>query len=45
MGLGLSVCTGIAVDHDGRLFLEESVKGACFTLELPIEREAALVVN
>ncbi len=45
MGLGLSVCTGIAVDHDGRLLLEESIKGACFTLELPIEREAALVVN
>ena len=36
-GSGLSVCAGIARDHDGRLLVEKSDRGACMTLELPLK--------
>jgi len=45
MGLGLSICTGIAQDHDGRLLVEESARGARITLELPIEQSAVMEAN
>ena len=44
-GLGLSVCAGIARDHDGRLLVEKSDRGACMTLELPLKQSAVLASN
>jgi len=43
-GLGLSICTGIACDHHGRLFVEDCAQGACVVLELPINPPAALAL-
>ncbi len=45
MGLGLSICTGIAQDHDGRLLVEKSARGARIALELPIEQSAVMEAN
>ncbi|HEY6798326.1 MAG TPA: HAMP domain-containing sensor histidine kinase [Kineosporiaceae bacterium] len=40
-GLGLSIVTGIAAAHGGRVSLRQpSAPGACFTLELPFVRVA-----
>ena len=44
-GLGLSVCAGIARDHDGRLLVEKSDRGACMALELPLKQSAVLASN
>jgi len=40
-GLGLSVCHGIIVEHNGRIYAESRLgKGATFIVELPIVAEA-----
>lgn len=44
-GLGLSVCTGIARDHGGRLLVAECSEGARIVLELPMQQTAMHVAN
>ena len=40
MGLGLSVCHGIAAQHGGRIEVESQIgEGACFRVSLPIHSE------
>ncbi len=44
MGLGLSICQGIATRHNGRIWVEgEYGKGATFHLELPATQEVLTV--
>jgi signal transduction histidine kinase len=39
-GLGLSICLGILQEHDGRIWLDETVEqGATFVVELPLYHE------
>ena len=38
-GLGLSVCYGIVKSHGGVIAYENTDKGGCFEIELPIEQE------
>lgn len=35
-GIGLSVCRGIVREHNGKLVLEDTAKGASFLVELPL---------
>ena len=44
-GLGLSVCTGIARDHGGRLLVADCSEGARIVLELPMQQTAVHVAN
>jgi signal transduction histidine kinase len=38
-GLGLSVCYGIVKSHGGIIAFENTERGGCFEIELPIEQE------
>lgn len=38
MGLGLSICRDIAIRHGGSLDLEDTERGACFVLTLPLSQ-------
>jgi signal transduction histidine kinase len=39
-GLGLSICLGILQEHDGKIWLDETVtRGATFVVELPLYNE------
>ena len=45
-GLGLSVCHGIVVEHNGRIYAKSQLgKGATFVVELPIIVEREITVG
>ncbi|MBN1668015.1 MAG: GAF domain-containing protein [Anaerolineales bacterium] len=39
-GLGLAICKGFVEAHGGEIWLEERIRGACFTFTIPLNRAA-----